>query len=603
MLKSASVLLASPSNWVHASSNSALPSGMRRIAGRVIPQENSAATTHLSLKVHTSGDLNHAELVNGGSAPVKIKEVILFSLQHSFPAETRLYGEGFTMLSLTTGTLAKPEPISPYLDAVHYKLPEPAGAMTYYGLLMLSPPGEQRMLVAFTSCRRFSGKFDVREGSIDVVVDADGVELAPGEHWELEEVLIARGDSREELLDRLAQQIVKNHPARHPPKPPAGWCSWYMEAGTNHIVGTNVTAAQVKTNLEFIEKTLPELRYLQIDDGYQACDGDWLDTGRAFGGGVQDILRTIREQGFQPAIWVAPFVAAEKSRLLREHPDWFIQDDSGKPLRADRVTFGGWHGPWYAVDGTHPGAQGYLETVFHTMRQEWGCQYFKLDANFWGAMQGGHHSDPKKTRVEAYRLGMEAIWRGAGKDAYILGCNHPLWPSFGIISGSRSSDDTGRRWKSFAEDAYETHTRNWQNGALWWNDPDCVLLSGNLPESEYLFHAAAALASGGAILSGDNLPDIPEVRLKILRKLLPPTGSAAKFEDDDLSVGKIRDGKETTVFLFNREDHPKRISFFIEARSSLSDFWTSASLGVQEQGAVTREIPARSAEVLLLAAE
>jgi len=32
---------------------------------------------------------------------------------------------------------------------------------------------------------------------------------------------------------------------------------------------------------------------------------------------------------------------------------------------------------------------------------------------------------------------MEAVLRGAG-DGFILGCNHPIWPSFGLIDGSRS---------------------------------------------------------------------------------------------------------------------------------------------------------------------
>ena len=588
------------SQLFHASVLDIEHSELKRTEGSIVPVEGSTENKHISLNVHQPGEFYQAEIVNHGSSPVKVKEIVLFSLHHSFAPETRLYGEGFTMLSLTGGTLAKPKPSSIYLDAVHYKLPEPAGAKTYYGLLMLSPPGKKRMLLTFTSCHRFSGKFNVRDGSIDVVLDADGVELAPGERWRLEEVLLARGDSRKELLNKLTSRIVENHPSRLPEKPPAGWCSWYMEAGKNDIVGINVTAKQVMTNLDFIEKNLQNLRYLQIDEGYQTFEGDWLDTGSAFGGGVQNVLRTIRERGFQPAIWVAPFIAAEQSRLFREHPDWFIQDDSGKPLRSDRVTFGGWHGTWYALDGTHPEAQNYLETVFRTMRQEWGCQYFKLDANFWGAMQGGHHYDPKKTRIEAYRLGMEAVWRGAGKNAYLLGCNHPLWPSFGLISGSRSSNDIGRTWEVFSEDAYETLTRNWQNGTLWWNDPDCVLLTGNLPENEYLFHASAALASGGAILSGDNLPDIPEKRLNILRKLLPPTGVSATFENDDLSVGRMQSDKGTMVFLFNREDHPRPISFYVKTRVAMTEFWNGTSLGAQEQGSVTRNIPGRSAEVLLL---
>ena len=93
----------------------------------------------------------------------------------------------------------------------------------------------------------------------------------------------------------------------------------------------------------------PGLKYIQIDDGYQPAMGDWLETGAAFGGQVQTVLRQIRDRGFEPAIWVAPFIAEGRvepvqaaSRLVREGRC------EGKPLRARiAVTFGGWRrGPW-----------------------------------------------------------------------------------------------------------------------------------------------------------------------------------------------------------------------------------------------------------------
>src|SRR5262249_17388233 len=147
----------------------------------------------------------------------------------------------------------------------------------------------------------------------------------------------------------------------HPPlltkTPPTGWCSWYC-------FGAKVTAKQVTDNLDFIAKNAPGLRYVQIDDGYQAAMGDWLDTGGAFGGDVRAVLKQIADKGFEPAIWVAPFVAEESSKIFKDHPDWFVKDEEGKPLRSDRVTFGGWrHGPWYALDGTHPEARKHLENV------------------------------------------------------------------------------------------------------------------------------------------------------------------------------------------------------------------------------------------------
>ena len=72
---------------------------------------------------------------------------------------------------------------------------------------------------------------------------------------------------------------------------------------------------------------------------------------------------------------------------------------------------------------------------------------------------------------------MEAIARGAG-DAFILGCNHPIWPSLGLIDGARSSMDISRHWASIRDIGRQNLLRGWQNGRFWWNDPDCLLLSG-----------------------------------------------------------------------------------------------------------------------------
>jgi alpha-galactosidase len=501
----------------------------------------------LHLERRKDGNLWRFTLRNTGSAPVAVKEVVLFSLKLDLPPETHLYGESFQMLSQTGGTLGSPVDLG-YSERKHYRIPQPEDATALTGMVTLTPPGGETRLMAFTSCRRFAGRFFLRPGHIDVVIDTENLELGPGESWELEEYISAQGAKRAALLDELAKRINVNHPPLAFPKPPAGWCSWYC-------FGPEVTAEQVLANLDFIAKNIPALKYVQIDDGYQSAMGDWLSTGKAFGGDLVGVLKKIRARGFEPAIWVAPFIAEENSQVFREHPDWFVKDAAGKPLRSSDVTFGGWrHGPWYAIDGTHPEAQKHLEQVFRTMRREWGCTYFKLDANFWGAIHGGHFHDPKATRIEAYRRGMQAVLRGAG-DSFILGCNHPVWASFGGIPGSRRSADISRDWKEISETARQNLNRNWQNGRLWWNDPDAVVFSGKLPLNEYKFHAAAILAAGGLVLSGDDLTQLPPDRLAMLRKLLPPSGKAAAFDDDTLRVGRL--GNKTLVF--NWTDQPQTI--------------------------------------------
>ena len=372
------------------------------------------------------GDLYQARLTNTGKSPVHIREVSLFRIAHDLPDATALYGESFQMLSQTAGTLGKPVDLA-YDELKHYKIPQPADAKVVTGMMTLTPPGGETMLLAFTSCKRFNGRFFLRPKSIEVVLDTEGLALAPGESWELEEFTFTSGPRRAALLAALAARIDQNHPPLKFAAPPAGWCSWYC------FGRARVTAKNVMDNLNLIVKDAPQLKYVQLDDGYQPAMGDWLETGPAFGGGVQDVLQAIRASG-QAGLRTRHLGRAvssprANSHLFQQHPDWFMKGDDGKPLSADKVTFQGWRrGPWYALDGTNPEVQRHLESVFRTMREKWGVTYFKLDANFWGAMHAGKLSDPKATRIEAYRRGMQAVLRGAG-DGFILGCNHPIWAS------------------------------------------------------------------------------------------------------------------------------------------------------------------------------
>jgi len=275
-----------------------------------------------------------------------------------------------------------------------------------------------------------------------------------------------------------------------------------------------------------------------------------------------------------------------------------VKDQDGAPLRSDTVTFGGWrHGPWYALDGTHPQAQAHLQQVFATMRDAWGCTYFKLDANFWGAIHGGRFHDPRATRIEAYRRGMAAVLRGT-RDAFVLGCNHPIWASMGLIHGSRSSNDIKRDWKRITDTARQNLMRNWQNGRLWWNDPDAVVLTGMLPENEFRFHATAIYASGGMILSGDDLTAIAAPRLEMLRALVPPTGRAARFADDALQVGVVDLGDRRAFCLLNWGDTPQTLSFSLARAHAVRELWTNEDLG-RKSGQVSITLGERDGRVFI----
>ena len=545
-------------------------------------------------------------LSNDSDHPIAVSEVVLFEGNHALDPDTPVYGESFQMLAQITGTLKDPKDLGGYPDRIHYKIAEPLGYRVASGLLTLFPGQDQTMALAFTSCNKFAGKIGFNKGDLRVFIDTEGLELPPHNSWQLESFGCFVGSNRDAVLQQVVSELQKNHPRTLPAKPPIGWSSW-------QTFYEDVTAEDITRDLEFAKKNLPQMRYIQVDDGYQPKMGDWLGTGAAFGGSVQKVLQNIREKGFEPAIWVAPFIAEKTSKVFQDHPDWFVKGPDGKPLDSSKVGFGGWRcSPWYVLDGTHPQVQKHLENVFRTMREKWGATYFKLDANYWGAIHGGTHYDPKASSIDAYRAGMKAIQKGAGS-SFILGCNAPIWPSLGLVDGMRTSEDINQVWSVIKSTGLENLSRCWQNGKLWWSDPDCVLLTENtekrikqhlppqdpkLSENEFKLHAAVIRATGGLVLNGDELAKIKPERLALLKKLLNSNGKSMTFADQDFSVGRVTlgDGREE-VALFNWSDKPVSRTIKVASGSTLTDFWTGESRKATGQ-TISYEIPERSAVLL-----
>jgi len=548
-----------------------------------------------------SGSRCQSVLVNVSQEPLRLGNIILFDLaRHGLKPETPIYGEGFQKLAQTGGTLAHPEAIGHYPDAKHYRIPEPDGWPTVYGLMTLHLGADQQVLLGFSSCKKFIGRISFTPESLRISVDPEGLELSPGEAWPLEEFIALAGEDRNVLLDQLAAAIGRNHP----PLPlPAltnrlGWCTWYGVGGAGNQQIVSNTAAQ-------FSRILPELRFIQIDEGYSPALGDWLEPFATFGD-MPATLASIRAQGFLPGMWLAPFIAQPDSKVLAEHPDYFVQNASGQPLDSSRIGFGGWsNGPWRVLDGTNPETQKHLEDVFRTMREQWGVTYFKLDANYWGAIHGGKHFDPKATRVEAYRRGMAAILCGAGPGTVILACNAPLWPSLGLVNAMRTSNDVDRSRNSFFSTARENFNRGWQNGKLWVNDPDCVLLAGKsgnhaeMATNLWRLHATAIHAVGGLVLTGDRIENLQAPQIATLHKLIPPIGKSARFENSRFETGITDLGDCQYLYAFNWSQTNADRTFQLPGRSHLTDYWTDEDLGVHEGSYVVKDLPGESARLVL----
>ena len=549
---------------------------------RFVLTSGSAAPAGLRIERTREGAHFRFRLVNASPDSVTLREVVLADVAHGFAAEDAFYGEGFNMFSSTGGTLGTPIDLDPLTDRGHYRLPAVEGFRTVYNYLHTTASSGETTLIGFTSAKRFHGQFNINSERLQIVVMLENLTLASGEHWDLEELVVASASDSALLLDAFADRILTHHPRLPWPKFPTGWCSWYAYY-------SKISEELILDNLAALKANAPELGFVQIDDGYQPWMGDWLEATEKFAKGVKPVIQSIKEAGFVPAIWVAPFIASPESRLFLEHPEWFVRGDDGRPLPSDKVTFKGWRqGPWYMLDGSHPEACAYLEKVFRTMRG-WGCTYFKLDANLWGSFPAGRRHDPTVTSVEAYRLGMEAVRRGAGEDSLLLGCNHAYWPSLGTIHASRTSYDIERNIATFQRVARQNLPRNWMNDRLWWNDPDCLLIPklapapGEKPRftaEQFSFHAAATYATGGMMLSGDAVVDYSPKEWEILRRAMKRPPIAARFSESKLEIGVIDETERRVVTVLNWEIEKAAVRTipvmqrFGGASVRVTDFWT-----------------------------
>jgi len=377
---------------------------------------------------------------------------------------------------------------------------------------------------------------------------------------------VAGGSEPHGLLEAWADAIGAEMKARVGPRSPSGWCSWYYYF-------TKIDEGCILENLERLEQVRDGFPcdYVQIDDGYQRAIGDWLEPNEKFPRGMAWMAERIREAGFEPGIWYAPFIARPESKLLREHGDWFVRRDDGK------LQYAIWNPVWgvaslaYALDTTHPDALAWIESVARTVGREWGYGVLKLDFLFAAALPGRRY-DANATRAQALRRGLEAIRRGSGEEAFLLGCGCPLGPAVGVVDAMRIGADVAPFWtlpllRFVMRDLHGVATKHairniltraFMHRRLWLNDPDCLMVRADntrlTADEVHTLTAAVALTDGMFVVS-DRMDTLRSDRFELLQKAQELTGGtpsvADLFEKGMPEVLVSRRRRDTLVAVFN----------------------------------------------------
>ena len=129
----------------------------------------------------------------------------------------------------------------------------------------------------------------------------------------------------------------------------------------------------------------------------------------------------IRQAGFTPGLWLAPFIVDPRSRLAHAHPDWILHGRFNRPVNAG---FNLWGTVATALDLTRPEALDYACQVVDRAAHAWGYPYLKLDFLYAGALPGRRH-DPSLTHAQILRQGLQALRQAAGEKIYTTGLRLP----------------------------------------------------------------------------------------------------------------------------------------------------------------------------------
>ena len=98
------------------------------------------------------------------------------------------------------------------------------------------------------------------------------------------------------------------------------------------------------------------------------------------------------------------------------------------------------------------------------------------------------------------------------------------------------------------------------------------------------------------MLSGDDLSTLPADRLEMLKKLLPPTGVAAEFENESSRIGTVKLKDRTLVCVFNWSDEAVKIPVKLARAGEVRDLWSGQSYGRQ----TALDVPLRAHEGTVL---
>ena len=266
--------------------------------------------------------------------------------------------------------------------------------------------------------------------AVEVGVDSRHLDyvLKPGEEVALPEVVSYEFTNKTDLdCHRLHAFWNARYPAKRPL--PTIYNSWMCRFD--------------KLDAQFVLEQVKKAKalgatYFVIDAGWfgpkadwGSVRGDWAESPDGYlGGRMADVSKAVREAGMKFGFWLEAESASPKSKIVREHPEYF--------LNLDGV---------YFLDFTNPAAFNYLLETACALVRKYNAEFMKFDFN-----QNADY-DPTGRAFMAYNAGYRRFVREIRRrnpGIYLQGC-----ASGGLMMNLGWARDFDSFWPSDNESPYQ----------------------------------------------------------------------------------------------------------------------------------------------------
>lgn len=417
--------------------------------------------------------------------------------------------------------------------------------------------------IGFVTANRFWAYMKSRPNSITLRYSMEDKPLKLGETYNMERFIFAENMLTETFLEGYAARIAEIYNIKLNKPIYSGWCSWSCYYTDINQKGITNVAQQMEKYFDYKKPGL-----IQLDDGWQVdrFPGKWVEDREKFPDGIKKIAELANEKGMDFGLWLAPFLASEKSRFYDEMK-WATLKNSRKV-----------HLDWDTLDLGKPEVLQHIKNTFKMCCDDLKSVYFKLDFLILSLRREGAIEDfvhyEEDYSVAVYRKALMAVRETIGEERFLLLCGAPILEAAGIFDGSRIGSDIawGRNktnpdyWLIIKHCIANTMLRYFYHNKVYINDPDGVILrdvdngdSFDPTYAEVRAWATATAMSGGLILENDEIEKLSDGRRKLFEDILPVYGKAAKpldfYEQPFPSIAYIDTDSETKlVSAYNYED-------------------------------------------------